>query len=284
MTRETAENKWVRQIVDLQHEDGSWGFFHSLSRPVKETPITTEQALRRLKLLGLTKADEPIKRALVYLEKCLCRKLQIPDRREKLHDWDIFTGLMLSVWIREFDPENKAALRTANQWAEVITTAFATGVYSPEHYVRAYQKQFFLRPKGGRLTDFVSFYPVSLLRGVLPSKIESAMLDYILPHSTGIYYVYESPLNTPPEMFASLKASRYLAALEALSEYSLAPQKLGFAAEWIKAHQNQDGQWDMGGEAKDNIHFPLSDSWRKPEDRKRDCSARIGKLLQRIER
>jgi hypothetical protein len=45
-------NKWVQKILELQHEDGSWGFFHSLSQPTKEQPMTTEQALRRLQILG----------------------------------------------------------------------------------------------------------------------------------------------------------------------------------------------------------------------------------------
>jgi len=57
-------NKWVQQIISLQHDDGSWGYFHTLSKPTTSVPMTTEQALRRLFVLGLTKDDEPIKRAL----------------------------------------------------------------------------------------------------------------------------------------------------------------------------------------------------------------------------
>ena len=37
------DNKWVQQIVDFQHEDGSWGCFHTLSQPTKAQPMTTEQ-------------------------------------------------------------------------------------------------------------------------------------------------------------------------------------------------------------------------------------------------
>ena len=61
------DNKCVRQIVELQHEDGSWGCFHTLSQPTKAQPMTTEQALRRLRILGLTKDDEPIARTIVVL-------------------------------------------------------------------------------------------------------------------------------------------------------------------------------------------------------------------------
>lgn len=49
-------NKWVQEIVSLQHEDGSWGlWFHSMGKPTSRFPLTTEQALRRLSILGLTK-------------------------------------------------------------------------------------------------------------------------------------------------------------------------------------------------------------------------------------
>jgi hypothetical protein len=61
-------NKWVQQILDFQHEDGSWGCFHTLSQPTKAQSMTTEQALRRLRILGLTKDDEPIARAIAYME------------------------------------------------------------------------------------------------------------------------------------------------------------------------------------------------------------------------
>jgi hypothetical protein len=29
------DGKWARQIAELQHEDGSWGHFHTLSQPTK---------------------------------------------------------------------------------------------------------------------------------------------------------------------------------------------------------------------------------------------------------
>ncbi|HCC36259.1 MAG TPA: hypothetical protein DEQ14_00830 [Treponema sp.] len=38
----------------------------------------------------------------------------------------------------------------------------------------------------------------------------------------------------------------------------------------------------MGKESKDAISFPLSDSWRMEKDRINDCTYRIKKLLERI--
>lgn len=44
----------------------------------------------------------------------------------------------------------------------------------------------------------------------------------------------------------------------------------------------KNGQWDLGAQAKDNLHFPLSDLWRKPSDRINDCTYRIEKIIMNI--
>jgi hypothetical protein len=36
------------------------------------------------------------------MRMCLSGKRQMPDIWGKTHDWEIFTGLMLSAWIRRF--------------------------------------------------------------------------------------------------------------------------------------------------------------------------------------
>ena len=64
-------SKWALEIIELQREDGSWGYFHTLSNPSKRYPITTEQAIRRLEILGYTIDDEPILKAVSYMHDCL---------------------------------------------------------------------------------------------------------------------------------------------------------------------------------------------------------------------
>ena len=167
LIRQPKNNKWVQQIIELQHDDGSWGYFHSLSQPTKAQPITTEQALRRLRILGLTKNDEPIKLALQYMRDCLRGNNRPPDRREKVLNWDAFEAHML-------------------------------------------------------------------------------------------------------------------AALEQLSGYSCAGEKLSFAKEWLLNHRDENGEWDLGTSAKDGIYFSLSDSWRKLETRRHDSTIRIEKLLKAL--
>ena len=216
------------------------------------------------------------------MSDCLAGKNQTPDRREKLHDWDIFTDLMLSTWIRKFVPDHVKALRVANAWENVVAHAFLSGEYVHDDYAHAYRENFGKRAQGGRLVDFVSFYQVSLLADQFDENMECKVFDYMLNKADGIYYIYGQPLSVLPECFASKNASRYLGAVELLTKYRRNIFKLSFVADWLCKNQNESGCWDMGSSVKDHIYFPLSDSWKKRADRELDCTYRINALLSSL--
>lgn len=283
MKKET-QNKWIKRILDLQLEDGSWGYFHSLSYPSKEQPLTTEQALRRLSVLGLDARDEPIRRALQYIEQCASGARTIPDRAEVKSDWNLFLNTVYATWLKILTPEHPLAVRTSRQWSKIIEETFSEGAFSQERYNKAYRE--ILTPQGKKIDyfkSFVNFYPLTLLQGVLKEETENKMFDYILNEPSGIYYLgYPHAMAQLPELFESRETSRYLAGLELLAGYSVAPQKLAFAVEWLNRMCDENGEWDLGAASKDGIHFPLSDSWQKAETRRRDCTQRIVKLLDRL--
>lgn len=272
---------WAEKIISMQQPDGSWGCFHTLSQPTKKQPITTEQALRRLKILGFTKADTPIMRAIQYMEACL----QNPEPTvffEKKHDSKTYGDLMLSTWLRFFDKDNKTALPVAQKWGNIISSAFISGEYVHEKYVAAYEAiiKKKLNPKAGCLTNFVVFYQLALTADCFDEKTEAAIFDYILKYKNGISYIYDGLLTLLPETFASKQTSRYLAAIELLVGYQKNKHKLQFVVDWLEGNKDKNGQWDFGNKAKDGIYFPLSDSWRKDEFRKADCTERIIDLLK----
>lgn len=269
---------WAKEIIMKQNHEGSWGYFHTLSEPNKY-PITTEQALRRLQILGYTIDDEPIQRAVSYMSDCLVGKKQTPDRREKLHNWDVFTDLMLSTWIRRFTNEIDKANSVAVTWANIVTRAFSKGEYLYADYMNAYESAFGMIPRGGRLVDFVSFYQVSLLVDQLDESTESKVFDYILNKEDGIYYIYGQRLTVLPASFMSKPASRYLGAIELMSLYRRNISKLRFVTDWLESNQNESGCWDMGSGVKDYVYFPLSDTWRQKSNREMDCKYRIKNLL-----
>ena len=213
--------KWAQNIIALQEADGKWGCFHSLSQ-FYGAPITTEQALRRLERLGYTIEDECIQKAVAYMDDCLIGKKSIPDREEKVHDWKLFTSMILATWIRRFTLDNPNANKIAKKWAAVITSAFSEGEYNHNEYIAAYHEILGMKPGGGRLIDFVNFYPISLLSDGLDSKTENALMNYVLHREDGIYYIYDKKLSVLPHCFESREASRYLGAMELLSKYKFA--------------------------------------------------------------
>lgn len=268
--------KWANQIISMQHPDGSWGCFHTL-RGDSDTPMTTEMALLRLELLGYTAEDKCIKRAIAHMETLL-HTGELPEGKEKTSDFETFVDLIVAARIRRFTDRCESANEIAGKWAQVITKAFSSGTYSQTDYDECYTQVFGRKPKGGRLIDFVNFYQLSILPGMLDKQTESRMLDYVLSHEDGIYYVYENRLDGVPDEFQSKKASRYLAAIELLARYESGKDKLSFAYDWLKANQQTDGTWDMGAAAKDGVYFPLSDRWDKIT-RITDSTHRIGKLI-----
>ncbi len=274
--------KWAGQILELRNNDGMWGNFHTLSKPVNNKSITTEQAIRRLRILGYTKEDEPIQTVLERMCLCVKGRQKIDDYSEKTHDWALFEKLMLSAWIRLFEPENKIALNIAKQWALIAERSFKSGRYNKNDDIEAFTAQFGRKPKSGFETGFGMFYHAALLHGVLTPETESLLLDYYIKRREGIYYIYENPINILPETFASKRTSRYLAAVELLLNYPQAKYKLQFITEWLNINKDENGQWDLGTSAKDGVYFPLSDSWQKQVYRKSDCTERINNILQKL--
>lgn len=273
----------AKKLIALQREDGAWGHFHSLSQN-SGAPVTTEQALRRLERLGFTQKDAPIQKALSYMSDCLAGKKELPDRREKTHDWDLFTRTMLSAWIRRFTDADARANEIAALWGDTVSFAYKDGHYDHEAYLAAYKENFNAKPFGARLVNFTAFYGVSLVSKTLDKRVEQAFFEDILSRPTGIYYIYDKTLLSPPDNFQSKDASRYLGAVELMLEYEspICRAMLFPVAHWLEANRCEDGLWDMGTKVKDNIYFPLSDSWRTAQYRKQDCTERIERVYRAL--
>ena len=275
------EGVWAQKIIEAQNEEGSWTYFHTLSEP-KKYPMTTEQALRRLEFLGYTYEDEVIRNAVEYMGRCLNGEISIPDFREKQEHWDTFVNLMLATWIRRFTLDNERANDIARQWSKIVTTTFRSGSYSRRDYDDEYKATFDLLVNKRLAHEFRRFYNVSLAVGQLDPVTEERFFDYILGSEFGIYYVYNRPLSMLPTDFHSKEASRYLAAIDLMADFSEQRHKLGFVSEWIENNRLVDGRWDMGTKIKDNVYFPLSDNWRKADRRINDCTYYINRILMKI--
>lgn len=229
-------------------------------------------------MLGYTAKDEVIQCVLKRMEQCIKGERDIDNYSEKKHDWDFFEKLMLAAWLRIFEPQNKIALEVAYEWAHIVEKAFADGSYSKADDIAAFTEWKGRKPKSGFETGFGMFYHAALLPGVLSPKTEDLFLDYYLSKPHGMYYIYDKPLSQLPETFSSRQASHYIAAIEVLSRYTLAKEKLTFVMNWINANRDENGCWDFGEKAKDGVYFPLSDRWDKIT-RVTDSTYRISKLI-----
>jgi len=278
------DSVWAKKIISAQNSDGSWGFFHTMCSISDSKKITTEQALRRLKNLGFTKEDKVISKALSYIQKCLEGTVAIPDRREKFRDWDVFFSFIFSAWLKLFDAQTKQSEKICLKLGSVIEKAFGKKVFNIDIYLSEFKKEFGVKPHNARNFDFVSFYQIVLLKDILTQKTEQLMLEYILNKDNGIYYIYNKKLSQLPAEFKSLQTVRYMDAVELIAEYRYSSDCLVFVSDWLKHHVEEDGFWDLGAKAKDNISFPISDSWRSPNSRKKDCTARVTRLLRMIQK
>ena len=116
----------------------------------------------------------------------------------------------------------------------------------------------------------------------MKEETESRMLDYAINHEKGIYYIYGKRISELPKEFQSIETSRYLEVIDILAGYKSAKEKLAFVVTWLEENRDENGQWDLGAKAKDNLYFPLSDSWRNVECRKADCTERINAIIDKL--
>ena len=151
MDRPTNQ-KEIDRIVGLQQPNGSFGYFHGLSVPTTSS-LTTEQAMRRLKILGLTKDDEPTKRVIGYMHDCLKGKIRTIDRREKVLNWDAFESFIMAVWLSIFEVDDSLADPVKDMWKDILKEAFETGEFDENRYNGAYRKHIPVLNKGERLID-----------------------------------------------------------------------------------------------------------------------------------
>ncbi len=273
---------WAKQIIEAQKEDGSFGHFHSLSEP-RKSPLTTEQALRRLEILGYTIEDEVIIKTVTYMEKCLTKEFEITDIKETHRHWENFVDLMLATWIIRFKKNSKPANRIKNIWARITTKTFSSGEYCIEDFSNAYKEEFGFYDKKSIILTMSRFYNVSILVDALDKRTEEVFFDYVLNNPMGIYYIYPSIIRSTPECIEGKLSSKYLGAIELLVAYKRNKHKLQFVIEWLMDNKSNSESWDMGSKIKDGFYMPLSNDWRKRDNRVKDCTHRINSLIKEIQ-
>lgn len=265
----------IDELEKIQNSDGSFGTFHSMS---SNSSMTTEKALRRFFFLGLTKDVYIVERCLDYVRKCLYKKLIIPDRREKVINWDVFEELMFSAWLNLFQVEDKLVKSVQLTWKRVIENSIINGEFVVSEYKHQYRLIF--GPKGLREISPANFYMVCILKDVLENDASRAYFNFIM--RKGIYYIYDKNLYELPAVFDSKDTISYLIAIKLISSFSREKSNLEFIEEWIVENRDNDGNYYMENIKADGVVFPLSNNWRKKDAKISDINKFMEDVLVTI--
>lgn len=127
-----------------------------------------------------------------------------------------------------------------------------------------------------------SLFVITATDNELPETVERSVIQYLLTSEAGISYTYEKALEPTPSIedrhfCAWVRALYLLSRFRLWNEFSEEP----FNAVW--AQRNDGGMWDVGGKVsrKQFTSFPLSDSWRRKENRTIDSTVEVLGLLSK---
>ncbi len=99
-----------------------------------------------------------------------------------------------------------------------------------------------------------------------------AFLGRLWSRPEGIGYL-EIPLDRLPPPHTPRGIDRWFASLELLARlFPTWTHFAGEAIEWLWEHRLVDGLWDFGPRPGTQSYFPLSDSWRRGNNRAFDVS------------
>jgi hypothetical protein len=264
----------VKELIETQLPDGSWGRFHSRDSRLKSLFPTTELAIRRALSLGLDKNSEILSKTIDYLHDILSGATDWIDPAEKHEGWPINVRIITAATLALIDPTDPAIRGHAQTWTEIVRQTFASGSFSAEAERAAHLRIHGIHTRGKYL-KLASLYPLLLLSNPasgLDSDLEKKLLEWVWHKEGGIYYVFGDALSVPPAPNTPHFAD-WLWALDLLSRFPAAINLLADTINWLWQQRGELGLWDFGANARNNSFIlPLSENWKNPFDRKVDCS------------
>jgi hypothetical protein len=280
------ESKWIAQLKSSQWTDGTWGRFHTQDSSVKQPFPTTESAITTALDLGLDRHDPVLQKVLAVILDYVDGKTSWPDHPEK-HD----NPLAWFVWVKHFSAAVLALIDKHHPrldeywdlWSEALKSAFRSGEYDRQSEITALNSLLKCRMKNP--VPFHKKYPLLILSATgnqLSGDLERKMLDFVMNAPSGIYYVYGKDISVLPSIH-SRDFWNWCRAHLLLSRFRLWQELSTEAVNWIWAQRSAQGFWDLGSKIyrKPFTSFPLSESWRRPENRIIDSTVEMLGLLSR---
>jgi hypothetical protein len=276
-------SKQAIALAEAQFPDGTWGRFHSQDSKVKSPFRTTEFAIRRGLSLGLTKKDLVLAKAVIFMEKFLNGKANWTDCAEKHEGWVPNTRFITAGTLSEVDPFHPLLDPIRVIWEKILFRTFHDGDFDPLAEREAQGEINGIVTKGKYL-HLGMMYPLLILssgHNSLAEDLELSLLRWLWDRENGIYYITPARISDFPSLDSS-RFSSWLDSLLLLSRFHRSGRIIASAFAWIWEQRDAKGFWDFHPPVSGSPFFPLSENWRRSENRVIDCSVKVLLLLKKM--
>jgi hypothetical protein len=271
------QSKWVKMLRDSQLPDGTWGRFHTQNTKVKQTFPTTETAISTALAAGLDRECDILKKTVAFIVDHLDGKttwIDPPEKHDNPDAWPIGIRNISAANLALIDNSHSYLDEFWNYWLTTTEAAFASGKYDRQAEIET--RNILDNIKRKYPGAFHTRYPLILLSStnkMLPPHLENMILEYVMNASHGIYYIYERQINTFPAADTRRFVS-WLLALKLLSRFPTFCRIGAPALNWLWDQRTAEGLWNFTGYRpwKPVSYLPVSESWRKRQNRVIDCS------------
>ena len=286
LKKQTLQTKWVSDVLAEQRKNGSWGRFHSQNTKLKQKYVTTEVALHRCAVIGLTKDDPPIKTAIDYMKKVLLGNIVWEDWPEKSEAWDAGVAVITASTLAEWCPNHPLVLQIRMVWQQIVKESFEDSQYQPSLEVKAQRKYHQI---SSEFYYIGSQYAVRLLSTGKNEKesnfspdIEKDYVKWLWTREAGMGYISNNRLADLPGEVTYRAIRSKVKALELLAGFSCTKSVCQDFIQWLWKNREADGLWDFGPKGAEKIELPLSENTRKKVNRKIDYTVRILSILHKV--
>ena len=227
LKKQVLKTKLVQDVLIEQHKNGSWGRFHTQNTKIKLKYPTTEIALHRCAVIGLSKEDPPIKAAIEYMENVLSVDSVWEDWREKSDAWDAGVAVITASTLTEWCPNHSQVLPIRILWQQIVEDSFENSEYNPSLEIKAQRK---FHQISSEFYYIGTSYVARLLSAGMDKRdtnlsqvIEGDYVNWLWTRKSGMGYISNNRLADLP-VEATFKAVKTkLKALEILAGFPNCP-------------------------------------------------------------
>lgn len=277
-------SKWVELLYGSQLADGTWGRFHTQNTKAKQLFPTTETAVATALASGLDKDSDLLRKTVDYIVDHLDGKtiwIDPPEKHDNPDAWPIGIRHISAANLALIDNLHPNLDEFWSYWRKTAGAAFASGQYDRKTEIETRNMLDDIKRKTpGAFHNKYHLILLSSTPKILPADLELEILNYVTDSPDGIYYAYDKRINTFP-LVNERRFVSWLLSLKLLSRFSAWRITGPPALNWIWNQRSADGLWNFSGyrPSKPVSYLPLSESWRRRENRKIDCTVLALDLL-----